>query len=347
MNKITIIGHFGGDKKFSDGQTVKTKELYNHIASKVSSEIIIFDTYRITKNIFKLIGMVYKSLKSSDKIILIVSSRGYKILLPIIIVLNQIYNRDIYDFVIGGYRQNHLRKNKILRLLAKKCKMIYLESNKLVEKYKSLGIMNCRYLPNFKKLNLISEECTCREVDTPLRVCTFSRICKEKGIEDAIEAVKMVNSKYDKVIYQLDIFGIPDKAYINRFEELKEKFPSYINYRGLVDYSKSTDVLKKYFLLLFPTYHNGEGFPGTLIDSFSSGLPVIASEWNCNVEIIEDGVTGRIVPIKDPLKLSELLVYYAEHPMEVIKMRLDCVNEAKKYTPAYALKSFIEELRCS
>src|SRR5690606_28382785 len=95
-----------------------------------------------------------------EKIILIVSSRGYKILLPILIGLNFFYKRDIFDFVIGGNRQNHLRKNKILQFLAKKVTKIYLESHSLVSEYKLMNFKNVEYLPNFKKLEIVNIEST-------------------------------------------------------------------------------------------------------------------------------------------------------------------------------------------
>ncbi|EHQ89372.1 glycosyltransferase family 4 protein [Desulfosporosinus youngiae] len=345
MHKVAMIGHFGGDRDFSDGQTVKTKELYNFIIREYTSNLCVLDTFKITRNIFKLIRMINNTLRNSEKVVLIVSSRGYKVLLPMLVLLNQIYNRDIFDFVIGGFRQNHLKKSWILRLFSKRCKMIYLESHGLVNEYKALKIENCVYLPNFKTLNLTSDKEINHRLEKPFKLCTFSRICKEKGIENAIEAVKLLNKKLGKVVYELDIFGIPDKAYIERFDKLKTQFPPYIHYKGLVDYRKSTEVLKHYYLLLFPTYHNGEGFPGTLIDAFASGLPVIASEWNCNAEIIEDGKTGRIIPVKDVAALSEILFYYAEHPAEVMEMKKHCIEEAYKYTPKQALKPFIDKLR--
>lgn len=44
---------------------------------------------------------------------------------------------------------------------------------------------------------------------------------KEKGIEDAIDAVKTVNSRLGRTVYTLDIFGQVDKDYEERFSELK------------------------------------------------------------------------------------------------------------------------------
>ena len=36
MKNVTIIGHFGGDEVFTDGQTVKTQNLYKELENNKS-----------------------------------------------------------------------------------------------------------------------------------------------------------------------------------------------------------------------------------------------------------------------------------------------------------------------
>lgn len=66
------------------------------------------------------------------------------------------------------------------------------------------------FLPNnrYKRTELV-EDCI---PQFSLRVCTFSRILKEKGIEDAIKAVKLVNDELGRDVFLLDIFGEVDNA---------------------------------------------------------------------------------------------------------------------------------------
>ena len=40
----------------------------------------------------------------------------------------------------------------------------------------------------------------------PLPLCTFSRVMKEKGIEDAVYAVRTVNEHFGRTVYTLDIY---------------------------------------------------------------------------------------------------------------------------------------------
>lgn len=58
-------------------------------------------------------------------------------------------------------------------------------------------------------------------------------------------------------------------------------------------------------LFAFPSHQ--EGFPLTLLEAMAVGLPVVASEIDGPVEILTDGVNGRLVPDDDPDRLAEAL----------------------------------------
>ena len=54
MKKVAVIGHFGGNKKFFDGQTVKTKNLKNLLEDYGGFETYIVDTYLVKRHKIKL-----------------------------------------------------------------------------------------------------------------------------------------------------------------------------------------------------------------------------------------------------------------------------------------------------
>lgn len=89
---------------------------------------------------------------------------------------------------------------------------------------------------------------------------------------------------------------------------LQKKFPPYIRYGGSVPFDKSVNVLKDYFALLFPTYYEGEGFAGTLIDAYSAGAPVIviAFDWKYNSELVNENV-GYVCPTGNQTAFIEIL----------------------------------------
>jgi glycosyltransferase involved in cell wall biosynthesis len=48
-----------------------------------------------------------------------------------------------------------------------------------------------------------------------------------------------------------------------------------------------------------------EGLPMVLLEASASGLPVVATAVGGNVELVVDGVTGYLVPARNPDALSE------------------------------------------
>ncbi len=69
---------------------------------------------------------------------------------------------------------------------------------------------------------------------------------------------------------------------------------------------------------VFPTLL--EGFGRNIIEAMASGLPVITTPNCAGPDLIEDGVTGFIVPIRDVDAIYEKLIWVYEHPQEAIEM---------------------------
>jgi glycosyltransferase involved in cell wall biosynthesis len=84
-----------------------------------------------------------------------------------------------------------------------------------------------------------------------------------------------------------------------------------------------------------------EGLPRVILESLASGTPVIASANESSLEIIEDGINGFIVPIKDAKAIakkirvlcnsSEILKNVTDHAKDVINSKFSHNETAKKY----------------
>lgn len=57
-----------------------------------------------------------------------------------------------------------------------------------------------------------------------------------------------------------------------------------------------------------------EGISNTILEALASGLPVVATRVGGNPEIVEDGVTGRLVPPSNPEALADALITYLRAP---------------------------------
>ena len=59
---IGIIGHFGGKENILDGQTIKTKILYEELSNATDWKIQKVDTYYKSRNPIKLLFDTFKSV---------------------------------------------------------------------------------------------------------------------------------------------------------------------------------------------------------------------------------------------------------------------------------------------
>ena len=142
----------------------------------------------------------------------------------------------------------------------------------------------------------------------------------------------------------MDIYGQVDANQTIWFDTLQKKFPYYIHYNGTVPFDKSVDVLKYYFALLFPTYYEGEGFAGTLIDAYSAGVPVIASDWKYNSELVNENV-GYVYPTGNQIAFIEILKKVAKNPSLILSKKKCCIEEASKYRIDNTVQVLIKELK--
>ena len=60
-------------------------------------------------------------------------------------------------------------------------------------------------------------------------------------------------------------------------------------------------------------------------------MPVIATDWNANKEIIRDGITGIVYPNDKFKDLYSAVKWTVENSDEVIKMKKNALEESKKY----------------
>lgn len=346
MARIGMCGHFGGELGFFDGQTIKTKTLFAELKDFLgSNEVIALDTYNWRKTPYKLLASCIKLIKHSNNIIILPAQNGIKIFVPLFIVLNRLYKKKLHYVVIGGWLPEFLGDKKHLLKNLTQFNNIFVETRTMRDDLQSVGLKNVSVLPNFKHLRILDNDDLILRHYEPYKLCTFSRISKEKGIEDAIEAVARINKSLGRTVYTLDIYGQVDDKYRNRFELLKKSFPDYISYKGLIDFDKSVDVIKEYFALLFPTYYKGEGFAGTIIDAFAAGVPVIATNWRYNDEIIQDNIDGFIYDYKRPEMLNEILLNIHHKPETVLKIKVNCLARAKEYTPEVVIAKLIETIK--
>lgn len=110
------------------------------------------------------------------------------------------------------------------------------------------------------------------------------RLVKEKGIRTLLNAWK-------------ELIGIPLKIAgdgpLRSFVEEQVRTLPHVEYLGRCEPRSVIELLKRAQFLVFPSEWY-EGLPMIVVESFACGTPVIASKLGSMVELIEDGVNGRL-----------------------------------------------------
>ena len=327
-----------GNNKFLDGQTVKTKNIYNELIKKYGEENISkIDTFNWKKHPITFIRKCRKGLKNTENLIILPAHNGVKVFVPLFNFWNKFYHKKIFYAVVGGWLPEMLKMKSWLTKEIGKLSKVFVETTKMKTELLKLGIKNVEIMLNFKNIQPIQKENLKYTYSNPLKLCTFSRVMKQKGIEDAINVVKKINEEANETVYALDIYGQIDKNYAEEFEKIKNTLPSYIKYVGCVDSEKTVKTLENYYLLLFPTKFRTEGIPGTIIDALSAGVPVVASKWENYVDILTEGENSFLFDMNDPDELKNILEQLKDIN-KVVSIKDKTLKSVEKFDPNNAIK---------
>ena len=332
MMKALLIGRVAQNEDLFDGQTVKTRNMYDLLKQiDEIDEVLLVDTFNYMRRLATLFIDLIKSMKKCDVIILCVSINGRKLFFPLLYYLNHIFKKEVYHSLIGGRLKNNIDTHPSWKKYVKSFKANLVECREIVHDLEKIGIYNGVYLPNFKKLPVVKAEEITPYIQERIKFCTFSRVQKNKGIEEAILAIVSINEKKrGKVL--LDIYGPIDEEFKDLFYDLINKYSQYVNYKGCVDANQSVDIIKNYYALIFATRYYNEGIPGTIIDALSAGIPVIARRWHYCDEMIDNHVTGYVYDFDEPDKLEDTIITSLENHGNHLKMRMACIEKAHEYS---------------
>lgn len=342
--KVTVIGHFYTGYEAADGQTVKTRIVTRELEAAVGADQVHrIDTYGWKKNPLKLVLNCAMAVQNSANVIFMTDAGGIKVFPWLLQGLNILRKCRLHYVVVGGWLVGYLEKHPMIAACLKRFHGIIVETQVLKAGLEAIGFQNIQVMPNFKNLAVLPAEKLVYSGE-PYGFCTFSRVMEEKGIADAVEAVRAVNESCGRTVCTLDIYGQVDAAQTEWFENLRRQFPAEVRYCGVVPYEQSVDVLKTYHALLFPTKFYTEGIPGTIIDAYAAGVPVVASRWESCGDVIEHGKTGIVYPFGETDALKDILMEVTAEPERIYAMKENCLAGAKQYLPEAGIEILLSRL---
>lgn len=139
-----------------------------------------------------------------------------------------------------------------------------------------------------------------------------ARVARLKGIEYFIMAAREVLDRLPNAHF-LVVGPCADLDYREQLKQLTARLglQHRLTYTGFrLDIP---DLLPALTVSVLPSI-SGEGLSNSLLESMAAGVPVVATHIGGNLEVVMDGVTGLLVPPKNPTELARAICRVIETP---------------------------------
>ena len=303
----------------SYGFKVHPLEINRSETNILNNFILFMQIFKILKNVKPaithlvtikpiLIGGIAVRLLNIPSVVYSISGLGY------MFINNKIYSRFKLKFIKLIYRISLKHKNSLV--IFQNTSDMYLISK--ITNLKS----ESKFLINGSGVNLnIFRYCPI-PIGPPI-VILPARLLKDKGIIEFIEAVKILIQK-DFIIkskVRFVIVGDIDEA--NPSSLTKEEVENY-NKEGVLEFWGFKNDMLQIFncssLIVLPSYR--EGLPKVLIEAAAVGRPVVTTDVPGCRDAIIDNITGLLVKVKNPIELSNAILYLLKNPRKMDQMSL-------------------------
>jgi glycosyltransferase involved in cell wall biosynthesis len=138
----------------------------------------------------------------------------------------------------------------------------------------------------------------------------IGRIMKDKGIDQYLDAAKVIKHKYPNT--RFDLIGYVEKSqphYIDKISQFeKEGYINYLGYQSVV-----RPFIEEAHCIIQPS-HGGEGLSNVLLETAATGRVLIASNIPGCRETINEGLNGYTFEAKSTNHLVEKLEKFINMP---------------------------------
>ena len=155
-------------------------------------------------------------------------------------------------------------------------------------------------------------------------------LSRDKGIEVLLEAHRRLG-------------GLPRLVLAGRvLDDTPLDLSGQVELRGLLDHPSVIDLMRTASVVVVPSIVQ-DCCPTVVLEAMAVGRPVVAAASGGIIDLVDDGVTGLLVPPGDPVALSTALSTVLDDPQRASAMGQAASTRARSFT-ASAVVGRIEEL---
>ena len=166
--------------------------------------------------------------------------------------------------------------------------------------------------------------------DDARTVVSVGRLAREKGHDVLIDAAAALATRYDEIAILIAGVGPEREALQTRI--LARGLDGAVRLLGSRPPDEIAELLNGADAFAFPS--RMEGHPLALLEAIALGVPAVVTRFGGADEVIEDGHTGRLVPMDDPDALARELSAILDDPEAA---RRDLVGAEGTVPPTFGM----------
>jgi glycosyltransferase involved in cell wall biosynthesis len=162
---------------------------------------------------------------------------------------------------------------------------------------------------------------TSKDTDRPLRVLFVGSMGQRKGLGDLFAAVKMLDPAKIELVTIGNLLA-PLEFYAHDFANFR--------YEKVRPHGQLLELMRSCDVFCLPSIVEGRAL--VMQAAMSQGLPLIITPNTGGEDLIIEGETGYLVPIRSPEEIAERLIWFINHRDETVKMGEKARAHAASYT---------------
>ena len=140
-----------------------------------------------------------------------------------------------------------------------------------------------------------------------VKILFLSNLIDSKGIFILLDACMILMQR--GIEFECDFIGAEGDLSVDKFNKrvLQNGLKKHVSYLGKKYGKDKQDSFIDADIFAFPTYYHNECFPLVLLEAMQFSLPIVSTFEGGIPDIVEDGVTGYLVPQRDVEALANKL----------------------------------------
>jgi len=164
------------------------------------------------------------------------------------------------------------------------------------------------------------------DASRPLRVLFVGSMGQRKGLADLFQAMQLLKGENIELI----VMG----SLLADLDFYRSQYPGFTHEKGR-PHAEVLKLMRSCDVFCLPSLYEGRAL--VMQEAMSQGLPVVITPNTGGEDLVIEGKTGFLVPIRSPEKIAEKLSWFNQNRQELPAMKEAAMQHAASYTwPNYS-----------